>query len=594
MIVQCTNCRARFRVADEKVTDRGVKVRCTKCTTVFRVTKGDGLGHVTGPTPVTGPTLVTRPNTGPHATAAAPRVVPNLPQAVSLTYGAASPHQTLDLDLELGASPSGGATWPPAAPPPRPSPPPPPVPRSPEHIDAALDAALRSSDPFANYGTRAPPPASLLGGGPPTGQRVPMPPAPGFSPGAALHDPFAELDFDAPAPSVPRPFHPGPPSAPTMPPSALDPFALDPTPPSMREPTRPPPSTALSPDVAALHDPFAELDLPSAPPPGAMPTPRPLRESTVPPVRREPTAPPQREPTVPPGASPDSVFVLSPNAAHEFEIKDPGDGETELDLDYRGGLGEPPRPKPAVELGRLQNRPGSSDRRADEPPAPAVAAQKPADAPAETLLPDPRAKMRARARRELASALFNVASAGLVAATALVGLAAVRAPRPLTLGDVGFPLVWFALGQAGADDALLQARNVRTGTFVTGTGHELLYVTGTAHNDQPAALPALRVHVEVLQGDRVIARADSLAHLAATPEDLDALGDGDNAELQRRLAKEAGSLQVPASSRAPFVAVFPLSARDVDGAQVRVHVEPGLPPAQPGTPPVANVPGSEQ
>ncbi len=39
MIVKCASCQTRFKIGDEKVTARGVKVRCTKCGTIFRVTK---------------------------------------------------------------------------------------------------------------------------------------------------------------------------------------------------------------------------------------------------------------------------------------------------------------------------------------------------------------------------------------------------------------------------------------------------------------------------------------------------------------------------------------------------------------------------
>jgi predicted Zn finger-like uncharacterized protein len=39
MIVKCASCQTRFKIGDEKVTDRGVKVRCTKCGTIFRVRK---------------------------------------------------------------------------------------------------------------------------------------------------------------------------------------------------------------------------------------------------------------------------------------------------------------------------------------------------------------------------------------------------------------------------------------------------------------------------------------------------------------------------------------------------------------------------
>lgn len=36
MILQCPNCQTRFRVADEKVPAKGVRIRCARCATVFR------------------------------------------------------------------------------------------------------------------------------------------------------------------------------------------------------------------------------------------------------------------------------------------------------------------------------------------------------------------------------------------------------------------------------------------------------------------------------------------------------------------------------------------------------------------------------
>lgn len=37
MIVQCVTCKARLRVADEQVPEEGIKLRCSKCKSVFRV-----------------------------------------------------------------------------------------------------------------------------------------------------------------------------------------------------------------------------------------------------------------------------------------------------------------------------------------------------------------------------------------------------------------------------------------------------------------------------------------------------------------------------------------------------------------------------
>src|ERR1700752_4540209 len=41
MIFKCEQCQTRFKIPDDKVTDKGVKVRCTKCQHTFRV-KRDG------------------------------------------------------------------------------------------------------------------------------------------------------------------------------------------------------------------------------------------------------------------------------------------------------------------------------------------------------------------------------------------------------------------------------------------------------------------------------------------------------------------------------------------------------------------------
>ena len=39
MIIQCEKCQTKFRLDDSRVTDKGVKVRCTKCKHVFKVQK---------------------------------------------------------------------------------------------------------------------------------------------------------------------------------------------------------------------------------------------------------------------------------------------------------------------------------------------------------------------------------------------------------------------------------------------------------------------------------------------------------------------------------------------------------------------------
>jgi predicted Zn finger-like uncharacterized protein len=51
VVVQCPTCQSKFRIADEKVTDRGVRVRCTSCKNVFQVRKpgAGGADQTPGP-----------------------------------------------------------------------------------------------------------------------------------------------------------------------------------------------------------------------------------------------------------------------------------------------------------------------------------------------------------------------------------------------------------------------------------------------------------------------------------------------------------------------------------------------------------------
>src|SRR6185295_19174006 len=56
MIVKCENCQTRFKIPDDKVTEKGVKVRCTKCSHTFRVERGaDGSALIVPAAPSAAP-----------------------------------------------------------------------------------------------------------------------------------------------------------------------------------------------------------------------------------------------------------------------------------------------------------------------------------------------------------------------------------------------------------------------------------------------------------------------------------------------------------------------------------------------------------
>jgi predicted Zn finger-like uncharacterized protein len=81
MIVQCEGCKTRFRIADDKVSERGVRVRCTRCKETFLVRPEDAQ----------------KPKDEPAPAAASAPAMPEPPKEVSVAS-----ELGLDLDGLLG------------------------------------------------------------------------------------------------------------------------------------------------------------------------------------------------------------------------------------------------------------------------------------------------------------------------------------------------------------------------------------------------------------------------------------------------------------------------------------------------------------
>lgn len=165
MIVVCTSCSAKFRVADEKVGPRGAKLRCSKCQTVFSVARPVELSPPSAPPAAAdpfAPPASPPPRAGP----------PPLPRrATTLDARAAF---EVDLESHFGAPPAPPAPADPFAPPP-----------------AASGPAV---DPF-NSPAPGGPPVDPFGG--PAADFDP------FAPPAAGHaDPLEGIGSPAPAPPV--------------------------------------------------------------------------------------------------------------------------------------------------------------------------------------------------------------------------------------------------------------------------------------------------------------------------------------------------------------------------------------------------------
>jgi predicted Zn finger-like uncharacterized protein len=129
MIVRCEQCQTRFKIPDDKVTERGVKVRCTKCGSMFRafsngtVGPADALAPALDPfanfgRPAEAPPLEsTTPGTfalgieatrNPRLGLQVPLASPPLPDAA--THKRSAPNQAvqnISLPIEQSASPGG-------------------------------------------------------------------------------------------------------------------------------------------------------------------------------------------------------------------------------------------------------------------------------------------------------------------------------------------------------------------------------------------------------------------------------------------------------------------------------------------------------
>jgi predicted Zn finger-like uncharacterized protein len=220
MIVVCTGCSAKFKVADEKVGPRGAKLRCSRCQTIFMVRREDAVAEAPAPAvdaaqPEAGPPPFQAPPPLPRRSAA-PHASPDLGAPVDA-------RSAFEIDLEPG--PARAAEFDPFAP-------------------------AQPDDPFAA-------PAA----GPP-GQAPLAAPTDPFGVGAGAEpDPFAAVQAPVPAELL----HARPGTAAASPGLADDPFATS-LPPlaavapggdlALEERTTPPPRPASPQSSAPLDDPF--------------------------------------------------------------------------------------------------------------------------------------------------------------------------------------------------------------------------------------------------------------------------------------------------------------------------------------------------
>lgn len=360
MVVQCTSCQARFRIADDKVTERGVRVRCTSCKNVFQVKK-PGAADAGPAAPGPGSTMelsaldaaaLARP--APRA-APAPGPPPRSPAPVRPATAPISP---------------AGRPAPPPVPAVRPAPARP-VARAPAAPSSAR--RLETDDLFGMSELTGDSPMSLENAIAPAARpappKAPPPrPAPIAKPAARPMPSFDDIELEVDD------------TPPPPPPPARAPASR-----RTRGPPRPPPSLEAPEEPAAPapveDDPFAAAlaATPSPPPP-----PDDLFEEPAPPPPPEPAAP----------ADEASAVKLG---AFKTQLKDPFEGMN-LGLEGTGAIELSTTPPP--------------------PPPKKPAAEKPAPPPPEPVREEPQVPYSA-SREVVSSALTGLVGAALAVSVVL-------------------------------------------------------------------------------------------------------------------------------------------------------------------------------
>ncbi len=511
MIVKCEQCQTRFKIPDEKVTDKGVKVRCTKCQHTFRV-KRDGTTAGTGQFAAVAPTQ-------PAVPAAKPPVRADDPFAKFGTapddgMGEATRPGMYALGVEASRNPGG---------PLQPS------------FAAQMDTPAQVFEQPTRVGQLPPaPPGRKQLRDEPTSPASPFDFAAAL--GSAEPPPPPPFDFAAPPPpQAPEPYQPPPPPPPPARPTATERFAAS----SVAPPPPPPPQPA---------DPFASME---------------LGEATV------PTGAAMTQPEMPSAFGDGGAFFDS-NALPPSDpsrgmgqpvmpdgLGLPEDGQVEADTSARASLFDMPAvsdvPPPAFEdpgvapIGKLNL-------------VKAPAGGTPVTAPAQEAFEPSRPK------RKVGGLIFNV-----LIASVLVGVLTVTGTVYLTEGKV--ELASFSperLKATFSSPTDWSAQDISNGLYDTKSGRPVFFVRGEVKNRTGKATRA-KVRAEILDGNASIRHADAWIGTAPSPEDLFSISVSD--DVDRLMAKlEQSAAEVMPGEKRAFLVPFYEYPPDLKGFRVRVTV----------------------
>jgi predicted Zn finger-like uncharacterized protein len=515
MIVICTNCKAKFRVADDRIGARGAKVRCSRCHTIFHVLAG----------------------------------APPAPEVAHDAPPPAPPPRGMDVELENPfAGPAG----------------------------IAPGAASPDADPFAVAGLgagEAPPPLPVPAEPDPFAAAVPPP-----LPISAEPDPF-----DAAA-TVPPPLHAHPDPFVAAAPAADDPFALhaasDPfasPPPDDFDPA-PGPVPSAATDLSQLVGSPGPEELEPAPELGLEPgvhlsPPEPEQDDGgLALEERSPIAPPHIAPPRPPlepggglgpAQSADGFVMVGDGRAFEaYDFGSPGTGPA-LALDTGSVAGAVPSAHPAAAFAAAVPA-GIAEPPAPPPPPRPDAASEVAGPTRERIAPARRSRLRAAVLNTLALAVLLAVTLGILVVWRSEG--AIDSLSSLRPGAV-----LAALGRGGAASPFA-AVDVRSGLYEREKGPPVLFVRGKVISRAPAAVRGVKVLVELVRGDGVLARGEALAGAVPTPEELYQVGDGPALAGLAEAAARRAPAEIRPGDAVPFLVAIADVPADLDGASVRVEL----------------------
>lgn len=495
MIVVCTGCSAKFKVADEKVGPQGAKLRCSRCQAVFTVRREEPVAAAPAPAP------------GPHP--AAPPPLPRRASTATSIQGGMAPSPSPELGAPVDARSAFEIDLEPAAP------------RGAPEFDPFAPAP--SDDPFA---------ASF----PPVGAPRPSPADPFGLGEAAEADPFAAVQ----APIPPELLQARPPAAgPAM---ADDPFAAE-LPPlpgadpagdlALEERITPPPRPARPQSSAPLDDSYGGPDDPGQLSfDGGQP-------GDIPPMSNDLPGEPFGG-YAPAGPSADAAPALTPAPRREAPLRVDPFAAAAVDAD-------------PLAVGR---------------PSSAAADLQVAGAG------DPVAVTAPHALSRLRSAAVNAVSLLVVLVVALALLVVWRGNVPLA--EAVHPAALLAaLTHRDRTPALFAPQHVASGLYERARGAPLLFVRGEVVSHAPAAVPGVRVAVELVKAGEVVARGEGLAGGLLSPEEL--YGAADAAALARAAA--AAAARAPAAVQPgqtlPFLVALVDYPADLGAVALRVVAEGG-------------------